>query len=52
MTFTIEYDCRRICALEIMEERSKDVKGYAKRIRQCRMFTIFIEAGAREQCTY
>lgn len=49
MTFTIECDCGRIC---VLEERSKDVKGYAKRIHQCRMFTIFIEAGAREQCTF
>jgi hypothetical protein len=32
MTFTIERDCGRICALEIMEEKSKETKGYTKRI--------------------
>jgi hypothetical protein len=30
----------------------KDVKSYTKRIHQYRMFTIFIEAGAREQCAF
>jgi hypothetical protein len=34
------------------EEEIKYMKGYDERIHRCRMFVIFIRAGAREQCTF